>query len=240
MLAKRYELKYFIDPPTAAALRQELTPYMEPDPFCHEEAAYLVNSLYFDTPDMQFYTEKIDGQKYRHKIRLRTYGRDEDTVFLEMKKKINNCIYKVRASTARDNLRPYFVDEAAQPEELFSAGTCFSGVDEILALARRLRVRPTVGVCYRRRALMGKQDNRLRITFDEHIESRPSRCGLSLLEKGDLLFPPGIDVLEIKVDNNAPLWLVQIIEHFNLHRLSISKYCHAVARQKLYWPAAQG
>ncbi len=232
MLAKRYELKYFIEDETAALLRKELKPHVLPDLYCQDQSSYEVNSLYFDTSDYEFFSQKIEGQKYRHKIRLRSYGDRSDRIYLEMKKKINNCIYKVRAGADRESVLN-ILDSDMIYDGLFSENTCFKGVDEILYMARCLRVQPSVHVWYRRRALMGKKDSRLRITFDENIVSRHPSCGLSVEEKGDRLFPPGISVLEIKVNNSIPMWLLQIIEHFNLNLRSVSKYCHSIEKQNI-------
>ena len=206
---------------------------MQPDPYCCNDSAYMVNSLYFDTGSYDFFSQKIEGEKYRYKVRLRSYGQQESKVFLEMKKKINNCIYKVRGHAPYADVCSRLPGPMQDNGTLFGSDGCFDGVDEILLLARRLKIRPTVQVCYRRQALMGQNDNRLRITFDQDIVSRHPRCGLSFTDESDRLFPHGITVLEIKVDNAVPFWLVQIIEKFNLNLRSISKYCHAVAKQNI-------
>jgi len=233
MLAKRHELKYFVDVDTAADLRQELLPYVQKDPYCQPSDSYLVNSLYFDTTNYDFFAQKIEGQRYRHKIRLRTYGENSDRVFLEMKKKINNCIFKNRSSAPFDQVGPLLDSGNCPTDAIFDGQSIFQGVDDILYIARQFQVTPAVGVLYRRRALIGQQDHRLRITFDEQVSAQDPGLGLCLDEKPTLIFDPHRVILEIKVNNWLPLWLARIVQKFNLSLRSISKYCHAVMVQNV-------
>ena len=233
MLAKRYELKYLLDQEAAAQLRLDLTPHMQKDPYCRQSNGYLVNSLYFDTPDFEFFSQKIEGQRYRHKIRLRTYGPSADKIFLEMKKKINNCIHKNRAAAPLEKLRHLLEGDHAQPESIFNGANAFTGIDNVLYIARQFQVIPAVGVIYHRRALIGQQDPRLRITFDERIAAQDPLLGLNLSDSPRLIFEPHLVVLEVKVNHYLPIWLARIIEKFNLHLRSISKYCHAIMLQNV-------
>ncbi|MCP4712922.1 MAG: polyphosphate polymerase domain-containing protein [Planctomycetes bacterium] len=233
MLAKRYELKYLLDQETAAQLRLDLTPHMQKDPFCRQSDGYLVNSLYFDSPDFEFFSQKIEGQRYRHKIRLRTYGQSTDKIYLEMKKKINNCIHKNRAAAPLKKFEHLLNSDNFQSESFFDNVNVFEGIDNILYIARQFQVVPAVGVIYHRRALIGQQDPRLRITFDERIAAQDPSAGLNLDDDTKLIFEPHLVVLEVKVNNYLPMWLARIIEKFNLHLRSISKYCHAIMIQNV-------
>ena len=236
MLAQRHELKYFVDVEQAAHLRRDLQGYVDKDPNCADKDSYLVNSLYFDTTDYEFFAQKIEGQKYRHKIRLRCYGENgsnESRVFLEMKKKINNCIYKSRSAAPLNKIRSILNGRDNAFAKLFNGEMIFTGVDNILYLARQLRVTPSVGVVYRRRAFVGQDDRRLRITFDEQVAAQNPEVGLELDSHARPLFDPHLVILEIKVNNWMPLWLAHIVEKHNLTLRSISKYCHAVMVQNV-------
>jgi len=236
MLAQRYELKYFVDVEQASELRKDLQRYVHKDPNCGDKDSYLVNSLYFDTTDFEFFAQKIEGQRYRHKVRLRRYGEDGENngqVFLEMKKKINNRIYKSRASTSLNKVRSILNGDGDIFEKLFNGDAMFSGVDDILYLARQLRITPSVGVVYYRRAFLGKENRRLRITFDEQVAAQDPQAGLEYDSSAKPLFDPRVVILEIKVNNWLPLWLAHIVEKYNLSLHSISKYCHAVMVQNV-------
>ncbi len=97
----RYEIKYFVDemkvPPE---LRAELAARMETDPFS-PHGGYPVTSLYYDTADLRFYWEKIEGLKFRRKLRMRLYGNpadctDDTSVQIEIKQRVNRVTQKRR------------------------------------------------------------------------------------------------------------------------------------------------
>jgi len=65
-----------------------------------EHNHYTVRSIYFDTPELHFYTEKIEGVPNRKKVRLRGYDTHEQSngvVFTEIKRKYQIPILKNRA-----------------------------------------------------------------------------------------------------------------------------------------------
>lgn len=233
MLAKRHELKYFVDVETAAAMRADLGERMQPDPRA-DGARYPVNSLYFDTEQLDFYRHKIDGQRYRYKIRLRTYEYQPRQVFLELKRKINNCIFKARGQADYETARPWLDLLPVDPRAVFAEEACFADQVQIRHLARVYGVTPAVAVCYQRRALVGRQDPRLRITFDEETAAATPRCDLRWPEQPRRLFMPQLVVLEVKVDRGLPLWVVHWLEKYDCRRRSISKYCHAVEALALH------
>lgn len=68
----RQEKKYAINLWDSVALRGRLDAVMHGD--AHNGAqGYVIRSLYFDTPDDEDFSGKIDGLELRRKIRLRTY-----------------------------------------------------------------------------------------------------------------------------------------------------------------------
>ncbi len=82
----RQEKKYAVNLWDSVALRGRLDAVMHGD--AHNGAqGYVIRSLYFDTPDDQDFSGKIDGLELRRKIRLRTYSPQSDFAMLEMKQK---------------------------------------------------------------------------------------------------------------------------------------------------------
>ena len=69
----RFELKYLVPRSQLEAIREELTGRMEPDPHAGP-SGYGVWSVYYDTAQLRFYREKIEGLKFRRKLRIRRYG----------------------------------------------------------------------------------------------------------------------------------------------------------------------
>ena len=69
----RHELKYIVDFRKHLDFKAELTGRMRLDGFSAAPGGYLVRSLYFDTLDYRLFSEKMQGDASRIKIRLRSY-----------------------------------------------------------------------------------------------------------------------------------------------------------------------
>ena len=85
---KRKEYKYYAPYILLEPLRQRFLQNMTNDPFCQgeREKLYTVRSIYFDTPHLLFYYEKLDGLKIRKKLRIRTYNNycQDSKAFIEI------------------------------------------------------------------------------------------------------------------------------------------------------------
>lgn len=69
----RFELKYILPYQEVAKLKKEILEYAFFDPYSKNDGKYYLSSLYYDTSDHKFYWEKVDGIKYRQKLRIRWY-----------------------------------------------------------------------------------------------------------------------------------------------------------------------
>lgn len=98
--SSRFELKYLVPREQLGALRADIAEQMSPDPH-GGTYGYGVWSLYYDTSDYRFYWEKIDGIRFRRKLRISHYGdpgtvTGSSTVFLEVKQRVNRVTQKFR------------------------------------------------------------------------------------------------------------------------------------------------
>ena len=89
----RYEIKYLVPSVEVPALRAELMSRLDLDDNCGD-GGYGVWSVYYDTSLLRFYLEKIEGLRFRRKLRIRHYGDrsgvDDDTkVYVEIKQRVN-------------------------------------------------------------------------------------------------------------------------------------------------------
>jgi len=95
---KRRELKYLLPWDQYQEVVEHLADYLTPDE--HSVGSYTVTSLYFDTEDYKAYWDKIDGQRFRRKLRMRIYGAEttsaEDPCFVEIKQRLDKTISKRR------------------------------------------------------------------------------------------------------------------------------------------------
>lgn len=97
----RFELKYIFNLKQTERFKSALRGYLAPDNHGNNSGAYALASLYYDFPGLRCYHEKVDGVKFRRKLRIRLYEigevlTDESPVFLEIKQRIDLVTQKRR------------------------------------------------------------------------------------------------------------------------------------------------
>lgn len=235
---QRYELKYWLTEQQYSDVKRDIRHYVELDPYSAavDGHRYPIWSLYCDTPLLACYQERADGLPHRQKFRFRSYTAHKpfedahtDPVFLEIKKRANKIILKDRL----------LLDTRSAGEILegHTDSVLYDGLpedqrrtlDRFLYSRYRLGLTPKICVKYDREAYFAAVDRNVRVTFDRNICAR--RCErltdmFSDTTEWDHL-PQTLVLLEIKVYNKIPLWLVNTIRRHELHVESISKYCNA-------------
>lgn len=226
----RYEFKYLLRVETAQELARSLEGYVRRDPHDPDGSGYVVSSVYWDSPDLEFFWEKIDGAKFRRKLRFRHYPGHDD-VFCEIKQRIDRTTQKRRSRWSRQRILEIF-DPAAPGRPLSDEEQADPVLREALWLCHTHRLRPVVTVAYRRQALFGVYEPDLRITIDTRLvyEAAEPEAGRAP-DGGKAALDPRVAVLEVKFDDRVPLWLVRCIEHRGIELVRFSKYCAAVDRE---------
>jgi SPX domain protein involved in polyphosphate accumulation len=171
----RFEYKYVIPNERLEAIRRDLLPFMVHDPYALREKnhQYTVRSIYFDTPRLDVYHEKIEGLHMRRKLRIRTYNKkhDDSTAFLEIKMKVNQRGMKHRAAVRSDDI-PDFLRLKSPEQFILTDGNQAVAQDRarrFLFHIIRASMSPVVLVTYEREAFLGRFDRTLRITVDRHL-----------------------------------------------------------------------
>lgn len=231
--AMRYELKYYLPLEVADDVRRFITPYVVHDPYCADLPGhrYTVRSIYLDTDDLRFYSEKLDSLNNRKKVRVRTYNEpDGDTeAFIEIKRKFGRLGSKDRLQLPWPK-----VDHALNgkdPAEVLS-GRHFRDrktLEKIRFLMHVNELRPTVLVAYEREAFVGREDRRVRVTFDQNIRSLQHPTLDQIFAEQELRqFEDDHFILELKFDNVMPVWMSRLIRSHGLQAESYSKYCQGI------------
>lgn len=231
---QRFEAKYLISEAKAFAIAAFIQPFVQPDQHAQKGAEYLVDSIYWDAPDLRLYTSSLCGDKNRFKLRVRSYGQNGNGhVLLEVKRRLDQVIRKERVwletSAAEDLMRVSSLsrDKASSLEQHDALV-----LHRFRDLAESLGAVPTASISYTREAYVaGLEDEPLRVTFDRDIVCVPaSSYANSAVRDGILPFPvitSGV-VLEIKFTDRFPFWVSRTVERFDLQRQSVSKYVLAV------------
>ena len=223
----RFEIKYFVSPEVRIRLAGILRARMDTDSHGLEgHGGYGVSSLYYDTPAFANYFDKKDGVLHRLKFRLRSYGEDGESMFLESKERAADRTLKNRIA----------IDGAEW--QALAGGRHVGRLKDEGVFQSFWRARASAGleakisIAYRRTAFVGHDGRRLRVTLDDRVVAARhllvGRAGRLLRP----LLPAGYSILELKFDRRMPSWLHDLVKRFELRQGSISKYCMAV--EKVY------
>ncbi|QHC19703.1 VTC domain-containing protein [Streptomyces sp. GF20] len=226
----RFELKYLVPVEQAAEIRDELAERMERD--AHSPVGgYGVWSLYYDTPQLRFYWEKIEGLKFRRKLRIRHYGdldgvTDASPVCVEIKQRVNRVTQKRRITLPYGVARQLCDGRELVPHSVRERAF----VEEVLELIVRLNLRPAAITGYQREALVGRDaDTGLRVTLDRRVRGRDRDFHFGTrTPENRFTIPPHLAVMEIKVNERTPYWITDLAARRNLNLVRVSKYVQSI------------
>ena len=208
----RSEYKYIIDKNKYLELKDYFEFIFQSDTF-NCDGGYPVSTIYYDTPTLDFYYDKVNGERTHKKARLRTYGKEifEGTTFFEIKYKSNEDQIKKRIS----------LDERLTLEQIpFVAKTADA---DFLRLLPERNLIPTCEVRYNREAFFWEQNGfKARINFDSNISI--TEVGSDHLFE-NLVFPEEHVIMEVKLPKRmCPSSLKTILSISNAQRTTFSKY----------------
>ena len=223
---QRYEIKYLITQVQKDLILRGLEPYMVLD----EYGRTTIRNIYFDTMDYRLVRRSIERPVFKEKLRIRSYGLAtvESTVFVELKRKHHDTVYKRRL--------PLCEERAMQ----WTQGLCPCGLDTQISreidyfLAYYGTLRPTVFLSYEREAYRSLNGGSFRVTFDDTILCRETDLSLEADVYGAPLLEDGLVLMEIKCAGGIPLWMTGILSREHIYKTSFSKY--GAAYQNMIWP----
>lgn len=218
MLYERQEMKFMVPAEKYTQLLDAISPYMQQD----EYGLHTINTIYYDTDDYSIIRHCLDKPKFKQKLRLRSYGTPtaEDAVYLELKKKVGGITYKRRMMMTLQHAQNY-MENGIVPIESKSDIQTFGEIDWFV---NQKPLAAKVLISYDRIALLGREDEDFRMTFDAAVRWRDHHLDLGKGDYGTLLLQPGCRLLEIKTLGSLPLWLCNILSELKIYSQSFSKY----------------
>lgn len=216
MTFKRFETKYLLTAEQKEKILQAMQPYMALDQYGRSS----IRNLYYDTEDFRLVRHSIDKPAYKEKVRVRSYGPagEEDKVFVELKKKYDDIVYKRRLTLPGKNAEDWLAGRSLPQKN--------NQIAKEIGYARDYygTLEPRVFLSYEREAYYDRQGGDFRITFDENILARTDRLSLAEEPDGERLIPEGRTLMEVKCSGGYPLWLVRILSSEHIYKTSFSKY----------------
>lgn len=229
---ERYEKKYLVSKAQAERLIDIFVNQrgMKLDKYCHDGKVYGIYNLYFDDENNTIINASLSKPKFKEKLRLRGYDfpkTGEETVFLELKRKIRGIVTKRRAVLPY-NAAMAFVCDGIRPESAdYSTNRM---LDELEYFIKRKKLSPKVFISYERIAMTDCADPTLRITFDKNILTRRYDVDLAKGGGGEPLLSEDERLMEIKFIHSPPKWLCDILTEEKIFMTHFSKYGNEYSR----------
>ena len=220
-LTKRHEQKYIISNIDYTVISRKLNHLLVRDQYSTEQP-YTITSLYYDDIYNSALKQKIDGDNYRYKYRIRYYNKSRTLFKLEKKEKIHQITNKESFILSREDIVSITNGDI---EVLLTKENplCFEFYQQI----KRGLLKPKVIVEYERLAFVHRVGN-VRITFDTNIKATLHNCDLF---NDNLLYTkvlePNEVVMEIKFNGEIPYYLKSILQVSGNPQTSMSKYVYS-------------
>lgn len=227
---KRYELKYYLDKEQKERIVEAMRPYMELDKY----GKTTIRNIYFDTDDYRLIRRSIEKPVYKEKLRVRSYSKmkDDDLVFVELKKKYKKVVYKRRILMPEQAAMNWLQGECEteEPSQISNEISYF--------LSYYKDLKPTVFLSYDREAYYCKDKSDFRVTFDENVLCREQELSLRSEVWGTPLLETDKVLMEIKCSGGMPLWMTEILSKEKIYKTSFSKY--GTAYRTMIYPRMKG
>ena len=213
----RNEIKHYITPADAAAIRVNMRAVASIDPHASGDGCYRIRSLYFDDLNNTALWEKLDGVNERRKFRIRYYNEDLGFIMLECKMKRDNVGCKLQERLTQEELRRIMDGDIAW--------MAVSGRSLLVTLYVEMKtkgLRPRCVVEYMRVPFVYGPGN-VRVTIDWNIRTGAPGTfmdphGLTLPVEGNPM------LLEVKWDDYLPSIIRRAAALKNRKSTSFSKY----------------
>lgn len=214
MIFKRYELKYIVTKQQRDEILWAMEPYMTADRFFHSS----IRNIYYDTPNYRLIRQSLEKPVYKEKLRLRSYGRAarNDCVFLELKKKYEDVVYKRRLELPQTRAEEAIIGCQSLPDSQI-------GREIGAALHYYQELQPRVFLSYERDAYHAF-DSEFRLTFDDRILYRTEELTLDSDPWGAPLLKQEDVLMELKIPDSMPLWMAGLLSRLGIAKVSFSKY----------------
>lgn len=212
---KRYEKKYMLSYKQYEDFLEGMREYTKPDIYGQTTNC----NIYYDTDNWDLIRKSIEKPVYKEKLRVRSYGvpKSDDEVFIELKKKYDGIVYKRRITMEAKTAEKYLVGckQSLQETQIGK---------EIEYFQKIHKSKPKVYIAYDRTSYVGRDNEEVRITFDQNIRYRQYALDLRCGDFGEKLLPDHLVLMEIKVPGTVPMWMVRLLSELEIKPASYSKF----------------
>jgi hypothetical protein len=228
----RHESKFLIDKGLYKEVENRLLQYMVLDEYNKIHEFYTISNLYFDTRENNLIRHSLSKPEYKEKLRLRAYGvpNGDEKVYLEIKKKICGLVNKRRTKLQLGEAYDFVATGEKPTLRSYMNRQVLNEIEYILKI---YDLEPKLYLAYDRKAFFSKITGDLRITFDSNIRTRRYDLKLESGDHGEKLLDSDKWIMEVKAENNIPIWLSRLLSDCKIYKTSFSKYGKEYEKQLL-------
>lgn len=208
----RFEYKYQIPVELSDVLMQEFNKRLFLDKYCEKHGSYRIVNRYIDTENYNLIRKSISKPVYKQKLRIRTYNeeiKDDELIFFEIKKKYDGIVNKRRCKMTYKEAKELMRNKKLETVHDYTNPQILS---ELTRIIEQEDYHEMTTIIYDRIAYFD-QSKDLRISFDFNVHSNNHQ----LLSESKAL-------MEIKTVGGMPLWLVDLLNKYDIRKKSFSKY----------------
>lgn len=219
---RRIEKKYLISKSDKEILITKIKDHIKKDKYFKSQ----IHNIYFDTPNNDLIINSLEKPLFKDKFRLRSYGIPtlDSEVYLEIKMKYKDIVGKRRVKI---KLKDYY--DFLNNKHIKIDNQIFK---EFNYYYEYYKLKPTIYIAYDRISYLGKEDNNLRITFDNNLRSRRNNLDFNNNSKMNYFFDDDTYIMEIKTLEGMPLWLANALSEMKIFPNSFSKYGKIYTKEK--------
>ena len=213
---ERYEYKYFLTQAQKRELLEETGGRLLLDQY----GRTIIRNIYYDTDSYRLIRGSMEHPVYKEKLRVRSYQRvnGSDMVFVEIKKKFEDVVYKRRIAIPKVSAENWIDKGMAIPFK----SQITSEIDYFLDFYKGIEAKAFLS--YEREAYTDKYNPEFRLTLDENILARDSDLDLGSDIWGESLLPRGTTLMEVKIAGAMPIWMAHFLSKNTIPKISYSKY----------------
>lgn len=230
MVFKRREKKFLLSKEQFEKVVKKIIDHgMTYDAYCKDGRPYAIYNIYFDDDNNAVIRHSVSHPKFKEKFRVRSYvvPDNDDTVYLEIKRKIKGTVVKRRVGlTYAEAKRFIFEHQRPETDDYLKNKV----LDEIEYYFKVYDPSPKLYLSYRRVAFFGANDPDFRVTFDRDITVRRYDTELSKGPYGEQLLHENEMLMEIKITEAIPKWFSDILAEEKIFMTSFSKYGNEFSR----------
>lgn len=210
---KRHEVKYLITINQYINLMNYLSDKVEKDVFYKRK----IYNIYYDTDNFELIRKSIEKPIYKEKLRIRSYDKAtlDSSVYVELKKKYDHIVYKIREKIAYKYILNNSFFEGAKTQ-IYKEIKYFNDFYDGLT--------PKMFLLYEREAYYFKDDKQIRITFDTNIKYRTENVNLLPSISDIKLLTNNLVLMELKVPFSIPYDLAKYLSSEKIFKTPFSKY----------------